>query len=974
MSAENEQPGCLARNWRSVRQLERPTLLAVLLFAIGLGTAGLELTLERKAQVRLWTEQDWISTLERLLSATKDLETGERGYVLTGQDSYLEPYEQGNVAIDLEQRRLARAGRDAGQVSALIDAKRAVAAQIVAVRRAQGNAAARELLQSGPDKVAMDRVRESVATLQSEARARIRDLEHSEARRTWPLLSLAVFMTLLGFCGIGLIALRRRRAELAVQTTLTGVMDNAPVGLGFLDADLHLRHMNRAMEAMSERALGTEVGDSLWNLLPDTRAELEPRLRQVIEANRTIPDVEIATESRKHPGQMREFRFGFFPLTHTAERTGAGIVVTDVTLRKRAERRVRASEERFRTLVDSSADILWVTSEAGTFEQPQPRWTAFTGQTFEELRGEGWLAAVHPDDRVQTAVSWQLALQEQHKFQVEHRLRRADGAWRDMEVCSVPVMADGVPREWVGTHTDITERKATQAELSAAKEAAEAANRAKSQFLANMSHELRTPLSAVIGYSEMIEEEMQELGQTELLGDLRKINSNARHLLNLINDVLDLSKIEAERMTTFAETFGVEALADEVVSTVGSLVSQKNNTLDLDLGDPAALGVMHSDQVKLRQCLFNLVSNAAKFTENGRITLKVRRDGSDIVFAVIDTGIGMTSEQLAALFERFTQADVSTTRRFGGTGLGLAITRAFSRLLGGDVTVESTYGSGSTFTMRVPATLPDPDGAEDASVLPPEAPVESDRHIILVIDDDPAQRDLLRRFLEREGFAVRTAEDGAAGLEMARALRPRAILLDVVMPRQDGWSVLSHLKSDPSLAAIPVIMVTFVNEPALSASLGAAETIAKPVNWERLKQVMERFQRDGVVLVIDDDADARARLRHVLERNGWAVVEAENGRAAFDQIMREIPTLILLDLTMPVMDGFTFLHELRNHPGCSNVPVVVLTARDLTAADRERLQGADQVLSKGSTTLRALAGEVRALAHPVPHQVEDDGQ
>ena len=657
---------------------------------------------------------------------------------------------------------------------------------------------------------------------------------------------------------------------------------------------------------------------------------------------------------------------------------------TDVTEQREWEERVRHSEQRFRLLVDTAATIVWTTDPIkGEFRDPQPRWSAFTGQSFEQARGVGWLEAIHPEDREHTLDAWRTASAARMRYQVEHRLRRADGAWRHMAVHGVPVLdEDGSVREWVGTHTDVTERKQAEAQMEAARNEAEEANKAKSTFIANMSHELRTPLSAIIGYSEMLQEEIEDGGEpADIANDVGKIESNARHLLGLINDVLDLSKVESGKMEVYAETFDAADMVRTVAATVQGLVEKKRNTLVVQLAPD--LGAMHSDVTKMRQVLLNLLSNAAKFTEGGTITLSAEREvapdlaggagehqADRMVFRVSDTGLGMTEEQLAKLFQRFQQADASTTRKFGGTGLGLSLTKAFSAMLGGAVEVESRSGQGSTFTVRLPARLPEP--AEDADEQPAASAeggevTSAGRDVVLVIDDDAAQRDLMSRFLEREGFSARAAADGPAGLEMARALRPRAILLDVMMPGMDGWSVLSALKDDPDLASIPVVMVTFVSERGLAAALGAADYVLKPVEWERFRQVMDRFRDDdGNVLVVDDDADTRERMRAMLEKSGWSVIEASNGQEALQHVAHAIPRVVLLDLTMPVMDGFTFLHALREQPGCADVPVVVLTARDLTNEERRRLSGANQVLNKGDTSLRDLAGRLHALVPATP--------
>ncbi len=400
-------------------------------------------------------------------------------------------------------------------------------------------------------------------------------------------------------------------------------------------------------------------------------------------------------------------------------------------------------------------------------------------------------------------------------------------------------------------------------ELSRRTEDAEAANRAKSTFIANMSHELRTPLSAIIGYAEMISEEIDDGRQaSELVLDVAKIETNARHLLGLINDVLDLSKVESGKMEAFAEPFDLRAMAEAVASTVTTLLDKKHNRLVLDLGadDGAGLGTMHTDLTRVRQILLNLLSNAAKFTENGTIRLAISRHtgavGDRVRFAVSDTGIGMSEEQLAKLFQRFQQADASTTRQFGGTGLGLALTKGFAALLGGEITVTSTLGQGTTFAVDLPAELgPEPDGTVAPSDV---APVEREnRHdSVLVIDDDGIQRQLMSRFLEREGFEAHTAADGPSGLALARSLKPRAILLDVTMPGMDGWSVLAKLKGDIELAAIPVVMVTFHSERGLAASLGAADYVMKPVDWIRLRQIMAPYRApaDGAIAA-EPDAD-----------------------------------------------------------------------------------------------------------------------
>jgi CheY-like chemotaxis protein len=398
----------------------------------------------------------------------------------------------------------------------------------------------------------------------------------------------------------------------------------------------------------------------------------------------------------------------------------------------------------------------------------------------------------------------------------------------------------------------------------------------------------------------------------------------------------------------------------DVVTTIQPLAQKNANALEVRC--PAGVGSMHADPTKVRQSLFNLLSNACKFTEGGAVRLEVGREeaGDWFVFRVTDTGIGMTPDHLGKLFKPFSQVDPSATRRFGGSGLGLAITRHFCQAMGGDIGVESEPGVGSTFTIRLPARVGEPAAAAGP---PPAAPGRPRGDTVLVIDDDPASRDVLAQFLARRGFRVEAAAGGEEGLALARKLRPLAITLDVVMPGMDGWAVLAALKADPDLADVPVVMLTMVDDRNRGFRLGAADYLMKPVDPDRLTAVLRRHQGDPSArraLVVDDDDDLRRRLRGLLEKDGWAVDEAADGREALDRLGGQ-PSLVLLDLLMPVMDGFEFLAEFRQRDGFETVPVVVLTAKDLTDADHGRLRGSvEAVLRKGPLGAEQLLAEVGA--------------
>jgi signal transduction histidine kinase/DNA-binding response OmpR family regulator len=505
-------------------------------------------------------------------------------------------------------------------------------------------------------------------------------------------------------------------------------------------------------------------------------------------------------------------------------------------------------------------------------------------------------------------------------------------------------------------------------ELSVAKEKAEEANRTKSGFLANMSHELRTPLNGILGFTEMMMEEAGDRGDDHLQPDLEKINAAGKHLLALINDILDLSKIEAGKMELYYEEVDLPSAVNDVATTVRSLVKKNQNQFEVYC--PADLGIVLADLTRLRQILFNLLTNAAKFTEGGTVELHVSREyvhGAQwTIFEIKDTGIGISREQLDKLFLAFSQADATTTRRFGGTGLGLTISRQIARMMGGDISVESELGKGSTFTVALPLQRA---GSDEKQQLP--APIDShDRRgahgtTVLIIDDDPNARELLHRLLEKEGFQTYTARDGEDGLRLARKVAPAVITLDVFMPSMDGWAVLTALKSDPVLANIPVVVVSIVDNKEMGFSLGAADYVTKPVDRDRLISIISRYRHNGApsVLLIEDEPDSRQHIAKALQNEGWSVTEASNGAEGLRAVERSRPDLILLDLPMPEMDGFDFIEKLHSEDGWRSIPVIVITAKDITKQDRIKLKGrVETILLKHQYSIDELVQEIRAVA------------
>ncbi len=520
----------------------------------------------------------------------------------------------------------------------------------------------------------------------------------------------------------------------------------------------------------------------------------------------------------------------------------------DIGGRKRAEEALKASEAQFRAAMEALGEGLIITDTENVVVYVNNRMAQLSEYYPHELIGRSVAELLLPEEERESYQARSQLWREGVSEQFEVPFLRKDGGRFWAEVNVTPFRnAEGEIVGAVGAVTDITERRRIQEELVAAIDASQDATRTKSAFLANMSHELRTPLNAIIGYSEMLEEELQDRALGELLLDLHKIHGAGKHLLRLINDILDISKIEAGKMELFLETFDVAALVREVAQTVQHLVARREDTLEVRC--PEDVGSMYADLTRVRQVLLNLLSNAAKFTERGTVSLEVEtivQGGAPwLVFRVTDTGIGMSAEQTQKLFQAFSQADPSTTRKYGGTGLGLAISRQLCQKMGGDITVESEVGKGAVFTAKLPSNVGEP-GVEAPAQAPVAVATSGTPPTVLVIDDDRLVRDLLQRFLVKQGFEVVTAADGREGLRLAGEVKPALITLDDVLPELDGWSVLKALKQDPILARVPVIMLTIVDNQALCYSLGAAEYLTKPIDWRRLGVAREKLGRPAL--------------------------------------------------------------------------------------------------------------------------------
>jgi len=523
-------------------------------------------------------------------------------------------------------------------------------------------------------------------------------------------------------------------------------------------------------------------------------------------------------------------------------------------------------------------------------------------------------------------------------------------------------------------------------ELDTKNKEIEKAYKVKSDFLSSMSHELRTPLNSIIGFSSVLLGPSGDPLTPDQRMALEKVLKNGKHLLQLINDILDISKLESGRMSLSVESEDVETVLSNCILIVEPLVQSKRLSLTQDI--QPNLPALSTDIVKVRQIVVNLLSNAAKFTESGGISIKVtQQPGGMISFAVKDSGIGIAEKDYGKVFEEFQQVDTSSTRKYKGTGLGLPIARKLARMLGGDLVLESVVGKGSTFILTIPAKIPQnlldaqaqpvqlkrPEPVQATRPIPsiplPPLPASGGQVQILSIDDDPDVIEILRQYLVPEGYSIVGALSGDEGIAMAISMKPAIITLDIMMPKKDGWQVLRELKQDPRTKDIPVIIHSIVDNKPLAMSLGAVDVMTKPTDPKRLLSLVQKFYQSGdkFILLVDDNLDFALACKDLLKRDGFSVKIATRGEEALKILNDSIPSMILLDLVMPGMDGFQVVRELQQKERWKKIPVVVLTGKILTDADHKELDPyVADFLMKETFTTAAISNAIRKTINAVP--------
>ena len=695
----------------------------------------------------------------------------------------------------------------------------------------------------------------------------------------WLLWSSTVSMEEQLYYAVARDITERKQAEVHYRD----LYENAPDMMAVVDlVSSNILECNQTLADVIGRSKEEIVGNSFLELYASESIDAAQQTSQafvetgeVIRQERTL---------RRADGSTIDVLLQATPMRdETGKIVASRSTWRDVTKQKEAERALASQEALYRTLIEAAPQVIWVADADGQVALLNKAWHEFSGRTDEESLGTRWAEALHPEDLPDVLAKWERAYTHGETYSGECRFQAKDGSYETFIFIGAPVRDDsGKIINWVGINTNIVDRVQAEIALQEAKDSAEYANRAKSEFLATMSHELRTPLNAVIGFSEILRDEI--LGdindeQKELVLD---IHTSGNHLLAMINDILDLSKIEAGKMDLQLEQFSVQEAVTEVNTIINALANQKQIQLTLELNQDV---LIEADKIKFKQILYNLLSNAVKFTdEGGKVTTKFEVSSSALLGSVTDTGVGISPQDRAKLFQPFTQLDASSTRAHSGTGLGLALTNRLIQLHGGKIWVNSEIDEGSTFSFTFPLHQQE----QQVEVAAPDASdsettdASGGNLTILVAEDNEQAAQLLGIYLTEAGYQVEYAADGEEAIAKAAEIQPFAITLDILLPKKDGWQVLREMKTKPNLQSIPVIIVSVTEERQLAFGLGAVDHLVKPIDKETLLASLQSLKlpsRDGAprILVVDDDPQTVRLLSTVLTNDGYEVLKVYGG-------------------------------------------------------------------------------------------------
>ncbi len=948
---------------------------AVLLLLVIGGVAYWSVTSFLRAAAERRNSYELRGRIASLLGHLQDAAVGQGDFLLTGAEPDLERYRRSVAAVEGDVTALQRLARGdsaadrAAELRPVVAAKLAELSRPIELRRQGGPAPP---VDSGAGARLMDSLRIALAAMNAIEAARI---ESSDARLlsagrsarltivVGSLLALAV-VTLAGLLFRRDIAARAHGEDelLRSRSFLDSIIEQLPHMIFIKDAaDLRFVRFNRAGEELLGYSRDELIGKNDFDFFPEPQARFFVSKDREVLAGGAVLDIPMEEIRTRHKG-VRVLHTKKVPVLDPSGQPRFLLGVSeDITEQRRAADALRAAEFRLQQVLGFSATVIYaldVTESPYRAIWVSENFARVTGYDLATALDVAWGAEqFHPDER-ERLLSEMPALLRQDRFTREYRFRYRDGSYHWIrDEARVLRDANGRPTQVLGAWLDITERVRAEEELRRARSAAESANRTKSEFLAKMSHELRTPLNSIIGFSEMLDDQMFGPLNEKQRRYVENVLSSGRQLLSLINDILDLSKVEAGRMELTVTQFDVAGALTDARARLESQARQKRHGIVVDV--EAGLPSLTADPGKFRQVMDNLLSNAIKFTpEGGQIRMGARRapagDGIEVV--VSDTGIGIKPEDQGRIFQEFEQLDNAYLREQQGTGLGLALTRKLVELHGGRIGVESQPGAGSTFRFVLPFESRSTTTGATAGVR--QGP------LVLVVEDDLHAGDLLGHFLKDSGYRVAHAATGAQAIALATSLKPDAITLDILLPGEDGLAILGRLKGGPATKHIPVVVVSITDHRDLGFSLGAVEWLVKPVQRTSFVESVRRaigpapHEHTPTVLVVDDEPATVELLTDTLTTQGFRAFGAYDGREGIAAAMAHHPDVIVLDLLMPGLTGFEVVRELRDHPAGRNIPILIFTAKELTPADRSRLKDSVQGIVAKEGPTAALLNEL----------------